>query len=467
MQTKHEIAYRLDPVVWARDVLGINAHEWQKPFLRAKRGESILALTARQVGKTTSAAIGMAHTAFFVPRSLSVVACPSQRQSAEAIRKVRDMVLKAGAELRNDSVYTIELANGSRVLALPGSDESVRGLTVDGWIIADEAARLSADLIAALRPMRARCPQARLVMLSTAWSRTDQFWLAWASDEPSWQRLQATVDLYPDLLPKEFIEAERRQGEDYFKREYLGIPAGGHVSPFTFDLCERATQTPVHRYSWDCCKPFLIAHDVGRTKDRSTAVVGGISPFSPELISIKEFEELRQGLFASARAEAVAAVDRRYDHKTLIIADLSNDSAYGEMMFERFGGRVIGVHITRHGAGLEPQEWRTKDGAMLVYPVGRTHLFDLLHREFCNDKIRMLHGPECMRAYEQLMNLEVDYRQDGAVYTCPSGHHDDLAISVAMLVWAALHPHLAYWMRALEPRVIRGARVAPNASGWT
>jgi len=34
-------------------------------------------------------------------------------------------------------------------LALPGSDDSIRGLTVGGWIIADEAARLSEELIAA------------------------------------------------------------------------------------------------------------------------------------------------------------------------------------------------------------------------------------------------------------------------------------------------------------------------------
>jgi len=36
----------------------------------------------------------------------------------------------------------------------------------DGWIIADEAARLADDLIAALRPMRARRPEARFAMLS-------------------------------------------------------------------------------------------------------------------------------------------------------------------------------------------------------------------------------------------------------------------------------------------------------------
>jgi len=49
---------------------------------------------------------------------------------------VHDVLIKAGAELECDNVYGLELKNGSRVLALPGSDDSIRGLTVDGWIVA-------------------------------------------------------------------------------------------------------------------------------------------------------------------------------------------------------------------------------------------------------------------------------------------------------------------------------------------
>src|SRR5580700_1055543 len=189
-----EIAYRVDPVLWVREVLQITPTPWQEEFLRAPRGASILALTARQVGKTTTAAWGIAHAMLFRPGSLSVIACPAQRQSAEAVRRVRECLIKAGCKLESDNVYALELANGSRVLALPGSDDSIRGLTVDAWIVADEAARLSEDIIAALRPMRARRPQARLAMLSTAWSRTDPFWTAWTSDDPTWIRLNATVD---------------------------------------------------------------------------------------------------------------------------------------------------------------------------------------------------------------------------------------------------------------------------------
>ena len=169
-----------------------------------------------------------------------MIACPAQRQSAEAVRRVREALVKAGAKLESDNVYGLELDNGSRVLALPGSDDSIRGLKVDPWIVADEAARLREDITAALRPMRARRPQARLTMLSTAWSRTDPFWTAWTSDDPTWIRVKATVDMDATLFPAEYLQHERKAlGEHAFRREYLGIPVSGAASPFTWELYKR------------------------------------------------------------------------------------------------------------------------------------------------------------------------------------------------------------------------------------
>ena len=45
-----ELAYRVDPALWVRNVLGVEPTPWQQDFLRAPRGASILALTARQCG---------------------------------------------------------------------------------------------------------------------------------------------------------------------------------------------------------------------------------------------------------------------------------------------------------------------------------------------------------------------------------------------------------------------------------
>src|ERR1017187_3957710 len=95
--------------------------------------------------------------------------------------------------------------------------------------------------------------------------------------------------------------------------------------------------------TWPCFRPLIIAHDVGRSRDRSTAVIGGNCPLGPQLLGIKEFIELPQGLYGSPRASALAVIDRRYNSNALIVADLSNDPTYAEVLLETFGPRVIGI----------------------------------------------------------------------------------------------------------------------------
>ena len=54
--------------------------------------------------------------------------------------------------------------------------------------------------------------------------------------------MKATADEIETFSP-EFLEQERRAlGDEGFKREYLGIPIGGHASPFILEWYERATQ---------------------------------------------------------------------------------------------------------------------------------------------------------------------------------------------------------------------------------
>jgi hypothetical protein len=467
MSPEREIAYRLDPALWVRDQLGIEPMFWQEDFLRAQRGASILALTARQVGKTTTAAWAIAHTMLFYPGSLSVIACPAQRQSGEAVRRVREILLKIGAQFKIENTYTLELQNGSRVLALPGDEETIRGLTVDGWIVADEAARLDADLITALHPMRARCPQARFAMLSTAWKRTDPFWTPWKSDNPNWLRLKATADMPGMPFTQQFLDEQRQHlGEADFNQEYLGIPGGGNASPFTWDHYERATgvyaplvppgsafplvpDDPAH---WPIKYP-LITHDVGRTHDRSTAVVGGYSPLVPNELVVKEIVELPQGYFGHQLAGALMDVDARCHHNAVIVPDLSNDASYAEVLFEAFGQRVVGVQIGAAGDGTTIETRMLKNGYVRVYRLGRTFLLDGLLQKFRAGQIRMIDGPMARKAYEQLNALEFERTEDRVRYICPPGQHDDLAMSLAMLAWAADHPHFrAFWVRPIEDR---------------
>jgi hypothetical protein len=87
---------------------------------------------------------------------------------------------------------------------------------------------------------------------------------------------------------------------------------------------------------------------------------------------------------------------------------------------------------------------------MVVYTIGRSYLLEHYQSELHCDQVRFANTPALLRAYEQLANLEVEYRESGTVYICPPGQHDDLGISCAMLAWAARHPHLESWLRNLH-----------------
>jgi hypothetical protein len=189
--------------------------------------------------------------------------------------------------------------------------------------------------------------------------------------------------------------------------------------------------------TWSCFRPLIIAHDVGRSRDRSTAVVGGNCPVPPRLLGIKELHELPQGLYGSPRVNALAQIDRRHESDALIVVDLSNDASYAEPLMETFGPRVIGLHISRHGDGMNFQCRRVKNRAMLVYTIGRSYLLELLQGDLEANRVRIVDGPMAQRAYEQLMGLETEMRENDIRYKCPPGQHDDLGISCAMLAWAA------------------------------
>ena len=220
--------------------------------------------------------------------------------------------------------------------------------------------------------------------------------------------------------------------------------------------------------TWLSFRPLIIAHDVGRSRDRSTAVIGGNSPFQPRLLGIRELEELPQKLYGSPRASALATIDRRYNCNALIVADLSNDATYAEALLETFGPRVIGLQISRSGDGMDPERRPVKNASMLIYTIGRSYLLELFHAELQADQVRFVDGPMSKRAYEQLNGLETEFRESGIVYSCPPGQHDDLGISCAMLAWAARHPDLSEWVRISErSRIIRKPRPKVSWEAWT
>ena len=120
-QIARQALYTLSPSAWCRRELHLTLDGWQVRMVDAPAASRVIALTHRQAGKTTAAAVGVAHTMVWrQPGSTSLVLAPTLRQSSELIRNLRGRLFAAGERLTVDNVFAIELANGSRALALPG-----------------------------------------------------------------------------------------------------------------------------------------------------------------------------------------------------------------------------------------------------------------------------------------------------------------------------------------------------------
>ena len=105
--------YTLSPSAWCRRELKLALDPWQVRMVDAPAASRVIALTFRQAGKTSAAAVSVAHTMTWrQPGSTSLVLAPTLRQSSELIRNLRGRLLAAGERLTVDNVFAIELATG-------------------------------------------------------------------------------------------------------------------------------------------------------------------------------------------------------------------------------------------------------------------------------------------------------------------------------------------------------------------
>ena len=226
---------------------GITPDPWQTEVLRSRRAQ-ILLLCSRQVGKTLVAAALALRTALLEAPALVLVLTPSERQSSEFVRRIKELHEalrqprnvagslqsfheKQAAEAGQDEVYLrlplktrenhlqLHLDNGSRIIGLPASEGKVRVYSSVALLLIDEASRVEDSLYRAMRPMLA-VSRGRLLALSTPFGKRGWFHDAWHGDG-DWMRVKVTAEQCP-RIPADFLAEERRAlGERWFRQEYL------------------------------------------------------------------------------------------------------------------------------------------------------------------------------------------------------------------------------------------------------
>lgn len=198
---------------------GMVPDEWQADVLRSAAARTLL-LCSRQAGKSSVSAALAVRTALLGAGAPVLLLSPSQRQSGELFRKVLDLYGALGRPVPavRETALQLELANGSRVVSLPGTEGTVRGFSKVALLVIDEAARVSDPLYYAVRPMLA-VSGGRLVALSTPFGQRGWFHAEWAGGG-DWDRVRVTADRVPRITPEFLAEERLALGDRWWNQEY-------------------------------------------------------------------------------------------------------------------------------------------------------------------------------------------------------------------------------------------------------
>jgi hypothetical protein len=214
-----DLSRALDPILFARDV-GIEPDPWQAELLQDRPRRALL-LCSRQSGKSTVSALLGLWVCLYESPALVLLVSPSQRQSGELFRTLMGFHAKLpnAPSLVMESALRAEFSNGSRILALPGTERTIRGIAGADLICVDEAARVEPDLLQAIRPMMATKPNGRLYMISTPAGKSGEFYECWAHGQ-AWHRVRVAASECP-RISKEFLAEEFCQlGAARYSEEY-------------------------------------------------------------------------------------------------------------------------------------------------------------------------------------------------------------------------------------------------------
>ncbi|MCH5285762.1 MAG: terminase family protein [Akkermansiaceae bacterium] len=125
-------------IEWLRGRLLPYQRRWVKNTARFLCG-----VWARQTGKSFCTAFIVAVSLVTTAKTTWMIAAPSERQSMEALAKVKEWVAALQVQVAegvealqgvNAKAGCIELANGSRCIAVPGKPDTVRGMSANVWL---------------------------------------------------------------------------------------------------------------------------------------------------------------------------------------------------------------------------------------------------------------------------------------------------------------------------------------------
>lgn len=213
-----EILWALDPVLWAREELGITLQPWQETVVTSTAKRQILNLH-RQAGKTFAVTCRGLHEFVFKRGSHVCIVSPSFKQSQHISRRFKRWYDKLSYKpgLVEDNRFYQHSDNDSTLTVLSGDSDTNRGVSDITLLLGDENSRCNDELMASVMPALAKS-NGSCIILSTPAGVQGFFYRQWCSE--GWQKTKLTGADDPQVDPK-FLDQQRDElGDFLFNQEW-------------------------------------------------------------------------------------------------------------------------------------------------------------------------------------------------------------------------------------------------------
>lgn len=229
----------LNPSLFMERAFNVTPDKWQRELLTKYPTRSLL-LCSRQSGKSTVSAVLALYHAVVYNNSLILIISKAFRQAEELFRKMKDGIKFVEENdiisIEHETQRSIQFNNGSRILSLPGRQETVRAYSKVAYLIIDEAAQVPDELYKTIRPMLA-VSKGNIIGMSTPYGKRGWFYNAWINGK-DWYKVRITAEDCPRITD-EFLKEELREiGEWWVKQEYFCEFVDSEEQIFSYDDIE-------------------------------------------------------------------------------------------------------------------------------------------------------------------------------------------------------------------------------------
>lgn len=213
---------------------------WQQPVyddvhIAGGTGNVYVVKSKRQVGKSCLAALLLIEYAL-TGKCISVVVEPTQAQSRRLFKQINDMMATTGLlKTANSQLLTMEFNNGSEILFKSAEQrDALRGFTVSGLLVIDEAAFIQESIFEILYPT-CDANNAPILVISTPLFCSGEFYKLYTrgmtGDQHTKSYNWSTYDTSKYLSPEKLEHYRQTISPLKFKSEYLGefISEGSYI----------------------------------------------------------------------------------------------------------------------------------------------------------------------------------------------------------------------------------------------